>query len=169
MIAPKLLNCASPALSPLVATPLLRYPFSRAGVILVCCCMTLFCPLPSKATTYYFCRFFLFVNSPLQVKRQHTPHKFHPSCISSPMPFPMSTSSYGWLLCPPIIWQPTKAKGPQVSRFFFIDQFGDCSDGQPFFPHVLPQPCLLSNSPLIVATNYWCIVVYSVQTIATEG
>ncbi len=72
---------------------------------------------PSKATTYFRCRFF---SSSIRrsKRRDNTPHTFHPGCLSSSIPLPPSMPNFGWLLCPPIKRRPSKAKGPPISLFF---------------------------------------------------
>ncbi len=46
------------------------------------------------------------------------PHTFRPGRLSSSIPLPLSMPTFGWLLCPPIKRQPSKAKGPPISLFF---------------------------------------------------
>jgi hypothetical protein len=99
-----------------VATPLLHL-LRCASVLLVGCCVIFIRRWPSKATTY-FCSHFFSVNLPLQGKRQHPPPTFHPGRLSSSMPLPPLMPTFGWLLCPPIKRQPSKAKGPPISLFF---------------------------------------------------
>ncbi len=36
------------------------------------------------------------------------------------MPLPPLMPTFGWLLCPLIKWQPSKAKGPPISQFFLL-------------------------------------------------
>ena len=45
-----------------------------------------------------------------------------PRSVSSPTPLPLSTPTFGWLLCPPIKRRPSKAKGPPISLLVFVHQ-----------------------------------------------
>ncbi len=51
-------------------------------------------------------------------KETTPPHTFRPGCPSSSMPLPPSMPTFGWLLCPSIKQQPSKAKGPSILVFF---------------------------------------------------
>ena len=56
------------------------------------------------------------------VRRDNTPrHTFCPGCISSQSPLPPLTTTFGWLLSPPIKWQSSKAKGPPISLFLSLN------------------------------------------------
>jgi hypothetical protein len=81
LIAPKRSICPSPALPSAVATTLLHL-LCCAGMLLVGCCVIFIRWRPSKATTYFCCRFF-FIDSPLQAMRQHPPTR------SAPVAFPL--------------------------------------------------------------------------------
>jgi hypothetical protein len=41
-----------------------------------------------------------------------------PGLVSSPMPPPLPTPSFGWLLCIIIEWRPPKPGAPPISQFF---------------------------------------------------
>ncbi len=51
-------------------------------------------------------------------KETTPPHTFCPGCLSSSMPLQPSMPTLGWLLCPPIKQQPSKAKDLPSSLFF---------------------------------------------------
>ena len=48
----------------------------------------------------------------------NVPHTFRPGRVSSPTPPSPSTTTFGWLLCPPVKRRPSKAKGPPIYLFF---------------------------------------------------
>jgi hypothetical protein len=63
--------------------------------------------------------FFIFCRSIRHPKQwDNVPHTFRPGHVSSPTPPSPSTTTFGWLLCPPIKRRPSKAKGPPISLFF---------------------------------------------------
>jgi hypothetical protein len=72
---------------------------------------------PSKATMYFY--FFIFCRSIRRPKQwDNVPHTFCPGRVSSPTPLSPSTTTFGWLLCPPIKRRPSKAKGPPIYLIF---------------------------------------------------
>ena len=64
----------------------------------------------------------LFFSSLASIRRpkqwDNVPHTFRPGHVSSPTPPSPSTTTFGWLLCPPIKRRPSKAKGPPIYLFF---------------------------------------------------
>jgi hypothetical protein len=42
---------------------------------------------------------------------------------------PLLRPTFGWLLCPPIQWKPSKPKAPSLSLFFLFAQFAAPNDG----------------------------------------
>ena len=63
--------------------------------------------------------FFIFCRSIQRPKQlDNVPHTFRPGRVSSPTPPSLSTTTFGWLLCPPIKRRPSKAKGPPIYLFF---------------------------------------------------
>ena len=63
--------------------------------------------------------FFIFCRSIRRPKQlDNVPHTFRPGRVSSPTPPSLSTTTFGWLLCPPIKRRPSKAKGPPIYLFF---------------------------------------------------
>ncbi len=148
-----------------VATTLLHL-LRRAGMLLVGCCVIFIRRRPSKATTYFRCRFF---SSSIRrsKQRENTPHTFRPGRLSSSMPLPPSMPTFGWLLCPSIKWRPSKAKGPPISLFFSSINIPPPNDGQPSSPHVPTRRHLFSNAPSNVDTVFHLIVLYIDKTAAT--
>jgi hypothetical protein len=79
-------------------------------LVVMCVCVDQW---PSKAITFFFLSQFVAPNDVTL-----SPHTFRsglsPSLISPPLIMP----NFGWLLCPPIKWWSSKAKGPSLSLFF---------------------------------------------------
>jgi hypothetical protein len=141
-----------------VATPLLHL-LHRAGVLLVGCCVIFINRRPSKAMTYFCCRFFL-RQFAAPSKETTPPHTFRLGRLSSSMPLPLSTPTFGWLLCPPIKQQPSKAKGPPISLFFLSIDIPPQTMGNPP-PHTF-QPGLASSPmhPLTSTTSsIWLLFI----------
>ncbi len=98
--------------------------------------------------------------------KRHPPHRFCPDCVSSPMPLPLSTPTFGWLLCPPIKRRPSKAKGPPISLLIFVHQLMTKATIWRPPAHSVPVTSPLRCPPPIVVTDYWLIVAFRGQTSA---
>ena len=88
--------------------------------------------------------FFIFCCSIRRPKQwDNAPHTFRPGRVSSPMPPSLSTTTFGWLLCPLIKRRPSKAKGPPISLFFLsINSTPQTTGSRP--PHTF-RPSLASS------------------------
>ena len=66
--------------------------------------------------------FFIFLSCSVccPERRDTHPHRFHPGHVYSPMILQRLTPTFGWLLCPPIKRQPSKAKGLPISLLKFV-------------------------------------------------
>ncbi len=84
-IAPKQSIRASPALPSAVATTLLHL-LCRAGVLLVGCCVIFIRRWPSKATTYFHCRFFSLLVC--RSKRRDNTPPTHSALVAFPLQCP---------------------------------------------------------------------------------
>ena len=106
--------CASrssrlPFLVPSVAAAYIR-------LVVVC---KIFNRRPSTPRAQPISLFFLSLASIRRPKQwDNDPHTFRPGRVSSLTPPSPLTTTFGWLLCPPIKRRPSKAKGPPISLFF---------------------------------------------------
>jgi hypothetical protein len=78
---------------------------------------------PSKATTYFYFCLFLPLSSPPQMTAKRPPHTFRRGRVPSPIFLPLTTPTFGWLLCFHIKRRPPTAMAPSPSLFIFIDLF----------------------------------------------
>jgi hypothetical protein len=90
------------------------------------------------------CIFFFFCHSIRRPKQwDNVPHTFRPGHVSSPTSPSLSTTTFGWLLCPPIERRPSKAKGLPIYLFFLlINSTPQTTGSRP--PHTF-QPSLASS------------------------
>jgi hypothetical protein len=138
-----------------------------AGVLLVGCCV-IFSFVGGRLRPQRIFVVIVFLHQFAAPSKETTPpHTFHPGRLSSSMPLPPSMPTFGWLLCPPIKRQPSKAEGPPISLFFSLINIPPPNDGQPSSPHVPTRPHLFSNAPSNVDTVFHLIVVYIDRMAAT--
>jgi len=84
---------------------------------------------PPKATMYFFILFFPSrKSSPQTMGRRPRIHPY-PTRASSPTTSPPRTPTFGWLLCSPMKWRPSKAQAPSLSLFFDASPFGAPNKG----------------------------------------
>jgi hypothetical protein len=88
--------------------------------------------------------FLIFCGSIRRPKQwDNVPHMFRPGRVSSPTPLSPLTTTFGWLLCPPIKRRPSKAKGPPIYLFFLsINSTPQTTGSRP--PHTF-RPSLASS------------------------
>jgi len=103
---------------PLVAPPL-HSPLRRGRLFSVGCCVQNFQSAAVYAQGPAHLSIFLLLASIRRPKQwDNGPYTFRPGPISSLTPPSPLTTTFGWLSCPPIKRQPSKAKGPPISLFF---------------------------------------------------
>ncbi len=101
----------------------LRLPFIVPFVAAACFGLVVVCKFfnrrPSMAKAQPISILFLSLASIRHPKQwNNAPHTFCPGRVFSLTPTSPLTTTYGWLLCPPIKRRPSKAKGPPISLFF---------------------------------------------------
>ena len=102
----------------LVAPPL-HSPLRCCRLFLVGCCVLIFNRRPSTPRAQHISLFFSSLASIRRPKQwDNDPQTFRPGRVSSLTPPSPLTTTFGWLLCPPIKRWPSKAKGPPISLFF---------------------------------------------------
>jgi hypothetical protein len=100
-----------------------RLPFIVPSIAAACFWLVVVCKFfnwrPSTPRAQPISLFFLSLASIRRPKQwDNDPHTFRPGRVSSLTPPSPLTTSFGWLLCPPIKQRPSKAKGPPISLFF---------------------------------------------------
>jgi hypothetical protein len=91
----------------------------RGGQILVGCCISPSTGSHQNSWPQRFLYFiFLLLNSSPKTTSKHPPPHVPPGRISSQMPTPPPTPSFGWLLHQPTKQQPPKTRAPPISQFF---------------------------------------------------
>ena len=100
-----------------------RLPLIVPSVAATCFWLVIVCKMfnrrPSMAKAQPISLFFSLLASIRRPKQwDNDPHTFRPGRVSSPTPPSPSTTTFGWLLCPPIKRRPSKAKGPPILSIF---------------------------------------------------
>ena len=100
-----------------------RLPFIVPSVAAACFWLVVVCKIfnrrPSTPRAQPISLFFSSLASIRRPKQwDNDPHTFRPGRVSSLTPPSPLTTTFGWLLCPPIKRRPSKAKGPPISLFF---------------------------------------------------
>lgn len=136
-----------------LATPLLHTPLRRESLFLVGCCIINQSSIGGRLRPRCIFIFFIFCRSIRRPKQwDNVPHTFRPGRVSSPTPPSPSTTTFGWLLCPPIKRRPSKAKGPPIYLFFLsINSTPQTTGSRPphtFRPSIASSPTHpLTSSP----------------------
>ncbi len=142
----------------LVAPPL-HSPLRRGRLFWVGCCVLISNRRPSTPRAQPISLYFSSLASIRRPKQwDNNPHTFRPGRVSSLTPPSPLTTTFGWLLCPPIKRRPSNAKGPPIS-LFFGRLIRPPKRRAASSPHVLTQPHLFSNAPSNVVTVSHLIVV----------
>ena len=110
-------HSASPAPRARHTSP--SYPPPSRFLFLVGCCIINQSSIGGRLRPRCIFIFFIFCRSIRRPKQwDNIPHTFRPGRVSSPTPPSPSTTTFGWLLSPPIKRRPSKDKGPPIYLFF---------------------------------------------------
>jgi hypothetical protein len=86
----------------------------------------------------------------------------------SPSYIPLLRPTLGWLLCPPLQWQPSKPKALSFSLFLF---FGRSIQSSKQWDNISPPcyspACGLPHLSPFAVTNLWLVVVLTHRVVAT--
>jgi hypothetical protein len=88
-------------------------------------------------------------------------------CAVSPSYILLLRPTFGWLLCSPLQWQPSKPKAPSFSLFLFFGRpIGPPKQRVNIPPLCYSPACSLPYLSPFAATNLWLVVVSTHQVVA---